>query len=170
LKKVLLLISALVLAVALTLPIVMPAMAHTEERPLHKELNADQTVRVGYVKVWNDNENLYVQFWMFPWYYWLLMKTDVHVATSVDDIPQTGSGNPKVGQFDYSEEHGSGVLDFTYVIPLGDWDADTQLYIAAHADVYHPCTFREETAWGGCLGQIPFPGRNWATYFTYTVQ
>jgi hypothetical protein len=25
----------------------------------------------------------------------------------------------------------------------------------------------EETAWGG---QLPFPGRNWATYLTYTVQ
>jgi len=29
---------------------------------------------------------------------------------------------------------------------------------------------KKETAWGAKeLGEIPFPGKNWATYFTYTV-
>ena len=172
-KKVLLLISALVLAVALTLPIAMPAMAHTNPM-LRVALIAGQNLQIGYVDVWNDTENLYVEFWIFPENSgWLLMKTDLHVATSFEDIPQNKNGNPKVGHFDHSEKHGSGVTAYTYTIGLGDWDAGTKLYIAAHADVVFcfDSICCEETAWGGCCnGQIPFPGRNWAMYFVYWVQ
>ena len=34
-----------------------------------------------------------------------------------------------------------------------------------------PCGEGCETAWAGTdVGQLPFPGKNWATYFRYEVQ
>jgi hypothetical protein len=34
----------------------------------------------------------------------------------------------------------------------------------------HPVYSGSETAWAGtAIGKLPFPGKNWATYFTYTV-
>ena len=167
-KKVSLLMGALVLAVALILPMAMPAMAHSQEHPQYQYLFAGQTLHVGWVMVWNDADNLYVRYYLYL--DWELVKTDVHVATSLADIPQTKKGNPKVGHFDYSDSHAPpvpGNTHYTYTIDLDDWSVGTTLYIAAHADVVSGCS--EETAWAGC-GTFTFPGRNWATYFTYEVQ
>jgi hypothetical protein len=69
----------------------------------------------------------------------------------------------------------------TYTIPLNGWEAETQLSIAAHAvlqdlnnPIYEDGTdspiiigYETETAWADGMD---FEGKNWATYFTYTVQ
>ena len=69
----------------------------------------------------------------------------------------------------------------TYTIPLNGWEAETQLSIAAHAvlqdlnnPIYEDGTdppviigYETETAWAD---GTDFDGKNWATYFTYTVQ
>jgi hypothetical protein len=57
------------------------------------------------------------------------------------------------------------------VVPL-TWEPGVQLFIATHASVKNPTVVYidgpwEETAWGA---GFDFPGRNWAMYFTYTVQ
>ena len=53
---------------------------------------------------------------------------------------------------------------FTYPLP----PSGTTLYIAAQAEVSKPGD--SETAWGALpCGSYGFPGKNWATYFTYTV-
>ena len=61
--------------------------------------------------------------------------------------------------------------NYTYVIPLGDWEPGTNLSIAAHAEVLllneTGYVVQEETAWDEGDG---FPGKNWAMYFNYTVQ
>lgn len=169
-RKTLLPILALVLALALALPMAAPAAAHTSAAPFIADLIAGQNIDVGEVEVWNDGVNLHVTYVTDGW---VLTETHLAVATSLDDIPQTGSGNPKVGKFPYSDPHGP-VPEWTYHIALDtidpDWEVGDTLYIAAHAVV--ECD-REETAWG--YGECDWGGQftdggSWATYFKYTVQ
>lgn len=123
-KKVLFPILALVLALGLVLPVA----AHTEGDPFVTNLIAGQYDDVGDVKVWNDDTNLYVQYVTTNW---KMTETHLHVATSLDGIPQK-NGNPPPGQFDYKMDHDPPVAEYTYIIPLS-WDPCTELYIAAHA-------------------------------------
>jgi len=135
-KKILFPILALVLALGL----VLPAVAHTEDDPFVTDLIAGQHIDAGDVKVWNDGTNLYVQYVTTGG--WVLTETHLHVATSMEGIPQN-NGNPPPGQFDYASEYdpSEGVTEpDPYVIPLADLGvADpcdpTMLYIAAHAVV-----------------------------------
>jgi len=94
-------------------------------------------------------------------------ETHVAVAGAFGDIPQTKSGNPKVGRFPYKHEGLGGVMTDLYTIPLSDFEPITgPLVIAAHAALVDG-----ETAWANCGGPDAFfPGGNWATYFHYTVQ
>ena len=103
---------------------------------------------------------------------WTINETHLAVATSLEDIPQTKKGNPKIGKFPYKEDnHPEGTDSYTYTIDLydyipgGDWSGKT-LYLAAHAVVYHP-DYGEETAWADTWGQY-FPGSSIALYFTIT--
>jgi hypothetical protein len=107
------------------------SMEHTEGDPYVTDLLAGQTLDVGDVLVWNDGGYLYVKY-IVDAEYWCLTETHLHVATSLEGIPQK-KGNPPPGQFDYKSEHDC-VTDYTYKIPL-TWDVDTQLFIAAHAVV-----------------------------------
>ena len=87
---------------------------------------------------------------------WKISETHLSISSSVAGIPQTGSGNPKPGQFAYSTSHRPAVSTFTYCVasPTGVF------YVAAHAVVQNGS--QRETAWAG---DLDFPGANWATYF-----
>jgi len=104
---------------------------HTADVPQVTDLLADQTEKVGEVKVWNDEINLYVKY-IITDPEWCLTETHLHVATSLGDIPQK-NGNPPPGKFDYKEEHDC-IADYTYTIPL-TWVPETELFIATHAVV-----------------------------------
>lgn len=166
LKKVLLPILALVLAVGLALP----AAAHTEDDPFVTDLIAGQHEDVGDVKVWNDGTNLYVQYETTGG--WVLKETHLAVAEELNGIPQTKKGNPIPGKFPYSTQHDPLVTMYTYEIELGDWEPGTELCIATHAAVSLQDHSKKETAWGGgCEEGMRFVERgNWATYFEYAVQ
>jgi hypothetical protein len=64
----------------------------------------------------------------------MISETHLHVATSLEGIPQK-NGNPPPGQFEFKMEHDPWVDDYTYMILLGDWTVGEALYIAAHAVV-----------------------------------
>ncbi|MCK4734578.1 MAG: hypothetical protein KAT65_19135, partial [Methanophagales archaeon] len=103
----------------------------------------------------------------------VLNATHLDVATSLDAIHQTKKNNPIPGQFEYSAVHVPPENTmYTYTtIPFPT--SDTTLYIAAHAKV--SCLedgvyVQEKTAWAGTeVGQMPFAGSNWATYFTIEI-
>jgi hypothetical protein len=157
----------------------------------------DQPIIAGTVTVSNDGTNLSVMYnlTLDPW---LLGET--HVAVGIMDadgsfagIPMTGSGNPKVGKFPYSEEHdpiNNPITQWTETIELAaleealgvDLVAGSQIYVAAHAEIVivglvdddnDPDTpdvlgiVEDETGWGD---GDSFPGSNWATYINYTIQ
>jgi hypothetical protein len=113
------------------------AFAHTAEDPFVTDLTAgggdiESAQDVGDVLVWNDGENLYVEYVVTD-EDWCLTKTHLEVATSLGDIPQTKRENPIPGQFTYGGEHDC-VPDVTYSIPL-TWDPGAELLIAAHGVV-----------------------------------
>jgi len=123
-------------------------------------------LKVGTVTVWNDGTYLYVKYSLSKCYL-VLFKTHLAVATSLEGIPQTKTGNPIPGQFPYQTTHCPPVKEYTYTIELGEWEVGTELYIAAHAEVWFGklkcCGL---TAWG--YGQ-QFPGCSWGMYFQYTI-
>ncbi|MCK5266674.1 MAG: hypothetical protein KAR07_00775 [Spirochaetes bacterium] len=128
-------------------------------------LFAGQTIDSGSVVVWNNTENLYIAFSAENG--WQMSETHVAVATNLDGIPQQ-NGNPIPGQFPYKREYNPWVTQDIYVIPLV-WDADTKLYIAAHASLHLTSgeNIQQETGWANGTN---FSGANWATYFCYTIQ
>ncbi|MFX1530592.1 MAG: hypothetical protein ACFFBC_05730 [Promethearchaeota archaeon] len=127
--------------------------------------NEKSAIDVGDILVWNNAEYIYVKYSLIE--DWWLTETHVHIASSMEEIPQTKKGNPIPGQFDYKNEHDY-VSEFQYQIPLS-WLIGDQIYIAAHGVVkYIESTSIEikESAWAS---GDEFPGNNWATYFTYTL-
>ena len=142
-------------------------MAHTADDPFVTNLTAGQDTTVGTVSVWNDAATLYVQYETTD--NWVINESHLAVETSIEEIPQTKNGNPKPGQFEYSNE--SVTTDYTYEIPI-EWDVNTTVFIAAHAEVLllneTGVVIQEETAWGD--GEQFNEGRNWAMYFEYLIQ
>ena len=129
---------------------------------------------IGVVEVTNDGNNLSVIYTITEGG-WCISETHLHIENeSKDDIPQTKKGNPKVGQFDHSEEHEPCVNGYTYEIPLNGLSGE--IYIAAHAAVQlvgvdsitNEPTIECESAWG--FGTEFADDRNWAMYFTYTIE
>ena len=180
------------LITALAALTITPVFAHTQEAPMKKTFNAgsphyygepgpkdpdwyyDHLTKVGEVQVWNDGTNLHITYDTNTWEVsgWTLRETHLAIADDFEGIPQTHSGNPKVGKFPYKHEDLGGVELDEYVIPLTDLGLTVgdQIVIAAHGVVMGPCG-QEETAWADCGGPDAFfPGGNWATFFTYVIQ
>ena len=140
---------------------------------LETNLIAGQFYDVGQVFVTHDESFLYVSYHVTePG--WCLTETHLHVATSLAGIPMTKSGNPKVGNFEYSGYHNC-AEEYTYTIPLA-WAPGAELVIAAHAVVHHSegdnpqrssfVSSGNETAWAEGTS---FPGNNWAMYVNFTL-
>lgn len=150
------------------------ASAHSCGDPFETELiasggNPKSAIEVGIVRVCSpDAETVRITYKTFE--PWCLRETHVHVASEPEEIPQR-NGNPVPGQFDESEVFGVCAGEATYDIPVSEIDGSLMIgdtvYVAAHAVVYNDALGQEETAWGKGPG---FPGRNWATYFTYVLQ
>jgi hypothetical protein len=166
-------ISAIALIALFTLGLASPVFAASEGDPDTFSLIAGQTIGVGSIEVYNDGSDVFITIIAYGGYG--ITETHVAVATNLADIPQTKKGNPIPGKFPYSGEH-SLVSEVTYQIPHGGASAGTVWYVAVHAVVKGLpggcyCGF-EETAWGRpWCDTLPrdFPGKNWATYFTYTI-
>ena len=130
---------------------------------------AGQNMDVGDVTIWHDASNIYVKFTTEGG--WWLSETHVAAGDALSDIPQTNSGNPKVGLFPYAATHDPMVQTYTYTIPFADigYDQGETLVIAAHAVVKElggsGYVVDTQTGWGD--GE-DFPGRNWAMYIEYT--
>jgi hypothetical protein len=105
------------------------AFAKVEYTPDVYDLFAGQDMDIGDVLVWTDGDTLFVQFKSDV----CMLETHLHIATSVEGIPQTKKFNPIPGQFDFSEFHGCS-KDFTYEIPR-TWAYGDELFIAAHASL-----------------------------------
>ena len=152
---------------------------HTEGDPFSTNLIADGrdlAIDVGDVLVWNDGTTLHVKYVVTA--PWCLTETHLHVATVLGEIPQK-NGNPIPGKFEENDKHDCiSEVEYMYDLLGKEWDFEDKLYIAAHAkaqnnsvivgyDININEIYWSETAWAA---GSDFSGKNWATYFTYTVQ
>lgn len=89
---------------------------------------------------------------------WTLGITHLSIGNCDEDwAPLTGSGNPQIGQFEYTEPFSSGPHEVVYVISLEG--LDDNFCFAAHAEVVGPNG--GETAWAQ---GTQFSGRSWAMF------
>ena len=123
------------------------------------EILAGQHIPVGFLEIWSDQDYTYVKYWTFD--NWYLTETHLHLARDWRDIPQTKTGNPIPGHFDFQMEHDF-VNVYIYQIPRVEWK-----FGAAHCIVKNKGNGQVETGWA--RNKVPpygeFPGRNWAWYF-----
>jgi hypothetical protein len=142
-------IAGFLLMAAIAVSIPLTAFAHTAEAPFVTQLiagggNPASAIDVGEVRVWNDTDYIYVKYVIDAdltpgdpsddWVLTTLSETHLHVADSLDGIPQTAKGNPIPGKFEYSMHHTPGTQMYVYQIP-NTWTTGNILYIAAHAVV-----------------------------------
>ncbi len=121
-------------------------------------LIAGQHIDAGTVTVTNDEENLYVTYQTND--DWSISETHLYVGPE-EDIPQTRSGNPKIGHFPYHGDNND-----PFVIPLSD--LNDCFVIVAHAVVNKIVDGeikQSETAFG--CGDKEFSGKRWGCYFEY---
>tara|TARA_R110000787_G_scaffold284341_1_gene397921 strand:- start:3553 stop:4128 length:576 start_codon:yes stop_codon:yes gene_type:complete len=104
---------------------------------------------------------------------WVILEVHLFVGDP-DDLPVNNGGNPKIGQFPYSESYSPGETSVTFnniiEIPSGE-----SVWIAAHAVVLNTVTGQEETAWAagvpinsggnGNGGNGNGNGGSWAMWF-----
>ena len=125
-------------------------------------LIAGQHYTAGNVKMDIDGENLIIIFSTDS--DWSIRATHLSVGNCDDDsIPVTNSGNPKVGNFEYSAEHADGTNEVVYTISLAG--LGDNICFAAHAEVVGPNG--EETAWAE--GK-EFAGNGWAMYIETSLE
>ena len=120
------------------------------------DLIAGQNEVAGTVEVYVDGTVLFVVYTTTDG--WTMDETHMSLGNCTDDIPLTGSGNPKVGKFEYSAVHSNGTTVVTYTADSSS--VPVQTCVAAHAVVTRS-SGGNETAWGS---GTEFPGRSWATY------
>lgn len=120
-------------------------------------LIAGQHYTCGTIQVYADSTNLYVSYALDEG--WTMSQTHLAVEADLASIPQTGSGNVKVGKFEYGESFSGGATYALYTIPRASLGT-LNLYIATHA-VVTGGGVGTQTAWSG---PYDFAGKNWATY------
>lgn len=134
------------------------------------DMMAGQHIVAGSVCVSNDSENLYVRYSTID--QWLLDEAHLFVGQSLDDMPQTKKGNPKIGKFPYNSEQ----LNVTYTeltVPLswlGGPACNTDLFVVAHASISkqnEDGSMQQETSWS--KGDVFNERGSWAMYSTYQL-
>lgn len=129
---------------------------------------AGQFTNMGKVCVSNDQNNLYVKYMTEN--EWLLNDLHLYVGKTLALLPVTKRGNPKIGNFPYSQE-GVNTNYFEFKIPistLGSLSCGESIVVAAHASVQRlidGTSYQEETAWSE--GTRFVEKGNWGTYSNY---
>ena len=118
--------------------------------------------------MWNDGVNINVEYVLQDG--WEMVESHVDMAAELGLIPQTDNGNPIPGLFAQGEEYAELATEDAFAFAT----VDGQVVIAAHAAVVHVAEDgsidQEETAWAAFeVGDMPFPGNNWATYVSFPV-
>jgi len=149
--------------------VVYPSASIAGVTPVQWDLMAGQDIDVGYVKVWNDNDFLCIEYKVdVPNWYIEVIHADWETDTLL--FPKNKAGNPLPGQFKFQRTFAPAVTDYTIYIPL-IWDWNTRLAIATHANLFEsiPGRPRIQTQ-SGWAGDHNWWGNNWAKWFWYTIQ
>lgn len=133
--------------------------------PFVTDLLAGQNMDAGNVTIYNTQDSLYI--FVETSGNWKLTSTKIYVGT-LAGMPQTSTGNPKVGQFPYKKNFNPSATSSLTVISLAGLPAC--YIVAVHADlqeVVNGTIVQTQTGWGN---GTPIPGNNWAMYINYCTQ
>jgi hypothetical protein len=134
----------------------LAARASTSDPCMVTNLIAGQHYTAGRVEVGSDGVDLSVTYFTDPG--WTISETHMSIGNCDEQsIPTTGSGNPKIGHFEQSSSHSTGVNVVTYYIDLSV--LDNNYCFAAHAKVQGPSG--NESAWAEGPS---FSGNSWAMF------
>ena len=123
------------------------------------DLIAGQHIVAGTVSVFANKTEIIIKYETING--WEINATHLSIGNDgLNSFPTTGSGNPKIGHFEYATDHSQSVTEYEYTIDKSDL-AD-MYYFAAHAVVVNENS-KTETAWA--KGK-QFEGNNWAMYVT----
>jgi len=132
-----------------------------DEHCVHTNLIAAQHYTAGSVTIDVEDDQLIVTFSTNE--DWTLGTTHLSIGICDDDwIPLTGSGNPQIGQFEFTEPYSITPNQVVYIIPITD--VGDNYCFAAHAEVEGP--EGGETAWGE---GTQFSGNSWAMYNEFSL-
>jgi len=106
---------------------------------------------------------------------WLLYEAHLWAGLNLADMPQTNSGNPKIGNFPYNSAGLGGLTTYSFMVPLATFGlsssattcGDVTAYMVAHAVVKKQLadgSFQSETAYGE--GTRLVAKGNWAMWFS----
>lgn len=133
--------------------------------PLVVDLLAGQTMDAGNVTIYNTDDSLYV--YVETSGNWLIASTKIYAGT-LAGMPQTNSGNPKVGQFPYKSNYSPGVSGSLTAIPLS---ALPSCYIVAiHVDLQETVNGTVVQTQTGWASGTAMSGNNWGMYVDYCTQ
>ena len=94
---------------------------------------------------------------------WTLGTTHLSIGLcDTDWVPTTGSGNPQIGQFEFTEPDSQTPHEVVYIIPISE--VGDNYCFAAHAEVEGPTG--GETAWAD---GIQFSGNSWAMFAKFEL-
>ena len=94
---------------------------------------------------------------------WTIGTTHLSIGVCDEDwVPTTGSGNPQIGHFEFTDPYSETETEVIYIIPITDI-GDTYCF-AAHAEVEGPTG--GETAWAE---GTEFSGNSWAMYSEFDL-
>jgi hypothetical protein len=131
------------------------------------QLVAGQSEQVGWVTITDEGAYLSVNYRITA-SGWCISKAQVHVADSLDGIPQN-RGGAIPGRFDYKASFEPCTRGYEFQIPIQQGWEGNDIYIAVHADVIGP-DGQKEGAWavrGGDPEAAQFSGRNWSAYVRF---
>lgn len=139
------------------------------------DLLAGQTILTGSVCLSVDeNDDLVVTYTTTGG--WELQEAHLWVGTDLADMPQTNSGNPRIGLFPYTSGDITGATHWEVVVDLEKYDVDdstcpADLLAAAHAALQlvddDGVVIQTETGWAD--GYRVTKRGSWATYFGFTI-
>ena len=112
------------------IPITAAIDSETATETMTVNLIAGQHIQVGTVTAWIEEGALHVKYITIE--EWYLTETHLAVASGLNGIPQTKTGNPIPGKFQYMRYHDPPVTEYEYTI---EGTFSGTLYIAAHAKV-----------------------------------
>lgn len=133
--------------------------------PFTTDLIAGQNMDAGNVTIYNTSDSLYI--FVETSGNWKLTSTKIYVGT-LAGMPQTSTGNPKVGQFPYKKNFSPAATSSLTAVSLAG--LSSCYIVAVHVDlqeVVNGTVVQTQTGWAN---GTPIPGNNWAMYVNYCTQ
>jgi hypothetical protein len=131
------------------------------EHCVYTELIAGQHHSAGAVTIDVVGDNLVVTFTTND--DWVLGTTHLSIGVCDEDwVPTTRSGNPQIGQFEFTDPVFESDHEVVYIIPISE--VGDNYCFAAHAEVEGPTG--GETAWAE---GTEFSGNSWAMYSEFIL-